>query len=776
MRRLTLIALLVLMPLIILAAGQVTTLMGEVYDHHTGEPMPNVHVYIAGTSVGTTTDNDGFFALRFEAQRKTKITISAVGYVREHVTLQPGQSAAVNMPMREHTTQLQDVFVSPGDNPALDLMARVRAARHTNEQHASRDRQDEEVTLYISDLRASHLRQRLWRSLRTGMLEQADSSLLLPLYVSSRHSGTTQERSLIMTQTDYSALLADISEPINFYRNQVHVYSSAFLSPLASDGNAYYRYYLVDSTVVDTPAPAKHYRVDFRTRNPYYLTFNGTMLIDSATCALVAIEATAPRQTSANYLQSLAIRQTPDSESVTVLMNMGIKADTTHFFPSVLIRRTAMTARTDTLPAVLTPETQEALQAMNTADSLPLMRTARFFAYVIRNAYIPTGTPVEIGNIAEIINITPQEDVRLALPLRTAPSLWKNVCLEAYAAYGFGDRAWKGKGIVHWLLPAPRRHLLRLSYEDAYAWSDLSDFDYLRRENAVFSPHMDFTANLIKAAYRGSHVYNSQVRRREVRLQTENDWSDGVETRLHLAYGRLGYGEPTHHYASQPAFNYTLLGGVVRLSWNERKVDLYMHRHYVYNRLPVLYLGAEIGSYNGIAGRSGYDLFARFNIMLRHHVPLGVMGQLDYLVQAGVICGNVPYTLLDIFDGNQSYAYDTYRFTLMHHYSHAADAYAQLHAHWNGRGCLFNLIPGLRYLHLRELIETKIAVGGLRSAHDDVLPLPDAMHHGLTTYAEIGCGIGNIFRVADLMSVWRLTKDEPGVPRWSMRFRFHLDK
>ena len=94
-----------------------------------------------------------------------------------------------------------------------------------------------------------------------------------------------------------------------------------------------------------------------------------------------------------------------------------------------------------------------------------------------------------------------------------------------------------------------------------------------------------------------------------------------------------------------------------------------------------------------------------------------------------------------------------------------AHKYLALQAGWNGQGILFNLIPGVRWLHLRELVETKIAYGYLAAPHR-ALTGNDAH----TLYTEIGVGIGNILRVCDLYSVWSLS---PQV-QWALRFRIHL--
>ena len=44
-----------------------------------------------------------------------------------------------------------------------------------------------------------------------------------------------------------------------------------------------------------------------------------------------------------------------------------------------------------------------------------------------------------------------------------------------------------------------------------------------------------------------------------------------------------------------------------------------------------------------------------------------------------------------------------------------------------------------------------------------------------TPYVELGCGIGNILRILDIHSVWRLTNwQDTSTPRWGIRFRLHI--
>ena len=192
-------------------------------------------------------------------------------------------------------------------------------------------------------------------------------------------------------------------------------------------------------------------------------------------------------------------------------------------------------------------------------------------------------------------------------------------------------------------------------------------------------------------------------------------------------------------------------------------------RRYAYShKYPVLFLGAEFGHWSSHLSPLTSNLYAHLRVMLTQHAQLGMGGTLSYAVQAGAIFGRVPSTLLWQANGNQGYAYDPYRFTFLHGEQLLADKYVALHADWNGQGILFNLIPDIRWLHLRELVEFKLAYG-----YNHLSPITyNLSPHNL--YTEVGIGIGNILRVADLYSIWGFTPLSTNRYYWGMRFRIHL--
>lgn len=780
-----------------------TIVVGDVYDTYTGESLANVNIYFQGTNIGTMSNAEGMFMLRGQLEKERTMVVSAVGYHTERFRIEAGQQMGAQIGLREKIGNLGEVFVTPGENPALPLMDEVRRHRAENANMVDMNQVKTHTALYVSDIQSKHLQRSLWKSMQAGMLQTEDSSYLIPLYWRKQDAEQVEEKATLLTVTDYQMLLGQLQNTCNFYENHINVLSTSLLSPLAASGNSYYNYYLADSIQVEKE---KHYVVHFRTKNAFYATFNGELHIDSASYALRYVEASVPAQTSINYLRQLTIQQyfTPDNrleqEDFALLLDFAIKADSSHIFPTLFLTRNTEVneaspitgeeaIRIKTEEARRVESEKEIVAAMDSVGNTPLFKTAKFLAYVLQTGCIPTSKYVEVGKIHHVFKINYAEGVRIGIPLQTTEALWKNVSLETFVAYSTGDRAWKGMGQVSVQLPSDRRHILRMRYSDEYSLSDVSDFQLYLRENKILSQQINIVTRLMQGVpYNKPYYYNTMVRRREGRVHFENDWNKYLETQSYIKVGRMGYGLPTTDYDAQPSFAYSTLGASARIGFGERKVDSYFHRRHIYNHLPVIYLGAELGSYQTM-DMASYRMYGNLQLMVRQNINLGMGGNLEYLLQAGMIFGKVPYPLLHIFASNQTYAFDTQRFTLMNTYQYAADRYVSIQALWDGKGVLFNMIPGIRYLRLRELVELKVAYGNLRNDHQSVVAFPTLnslqMSNGevpytllkapTIPYVELGVGIGNILRIGEVYGIFRLTNiHDPYSPWWAVRFRLSL--
>ena len=110
------------------------TIHGRVVNKR-GEPLQNVSVIIAGTKIGTTTNNEGRFTLTAPAITNLVLEISSVGFQKK--TVKVGSLTEINVTLDEAVTGLNDVVVvGYGTQRKRDLTGSVSTV--TNDQIESR--------------------------------------------------------------------------------------------------------------------------------------------------------------------------------------------------------------------------------------------------------------------------------------------------------------------------------------------------------------------------------------------------------------------------------------------------------------------------------------------------------------------------------------------------------------------------------------------------------------------------------------------------------------
>ena len=771
-----------------LAAAPETIIVGDVFDARTHQPIENASVYFKNTQIGTATNPEGLFMLRTDQKHSEVLIVSAIGYKSQRFKVKIGQYAGVQVELAEENTLLQDVFILPGSNPALPLMEKVRAHRMQNNALLYKDysaRSSEQFQLFVSNLDSRNLQRQIWQSLQKGIIVSEDSSLLLPLYLTEKNYllngnkkelyNTEREQNTVFSGsgTDTEWLLGSMEQDVDFYQNTISLFGRNFISPLASSGNAYYNFYLTDSLQTEN---GKQYVIRFKSKNIKNLAFQGEMHIDSASYSLQHITASLPSKAAINFVANLQIRQDfsgkppypKTNEQSTMLLDFAVSIDSTRYFPTLYAVRYAQIDENAMPTAGLLPDTETVSSALDSLNNTRLMKAARWMAQTLLTGYAPAGY-IDIGKLVRVLDYNAVEGWRVGLPLRTSEKLMKNICIEGYAGYGFRDKAWKYMGQAQFRLPVKRRHLIGLGYADDYIRSEYNNFDLFLRENSVGRGYMDLASALLVF----SPQYNL-ARRQEASLWFHNNWTDNFETRLDIRSGRQNYGTPIGTFYTAPTFRYNSIALTGRWSWDERTIDSFFTRRYLYNNLPVIHAAIEGGNFR-IDETQTSGNYAKINLMLRQKISAGMFGTINYLIQTGYIFGNVPYPLLQTMHGNESWGYDSYKFSLMDNGEFVADKYVLLHADWNLGGILFNQIPGIKWLNLRELVSLHAAYGGLRGSHATLLPLPEGMGTFSEPYVEIGAGIGNILRVLNVQSVWRLTeRDRPGAMLWGIKFQFRL--
>ena len=102
-----------------------TNVIGHVTEKHTKEHMPYVGIQLAGTTIGTSTDDTGHYFLKNLPEGTFTIEASLVGYkkVKKTIKLEKGQTVEVNFEIEEDMVSLDGVVVSANRNETTRRMA-----------------------------------------------------------------------------------------------------------------------------------------------------------------------------------------------------------------------------------------------------------------------------------------------------------------------------------------------------------------------------------------------------------------------------------------------------------------------------------------------------------------------------------------------------------------------------------------------------------------------------------------------------------------------------
>ena len=284
--------------------AQETIVVGQVLDKLSGEPVAYANVYFKNTKIGTASNDEGWFLLRTSEQHPKQLLVSAIGYKTMRFKVEPGQYVGLQVELSEDNAILQEVVAMPGVNPAWDILEQVRIHAFDNSirQHPELVyRMQEETDLFVSHISSKNMKRSFWKQFSKGVIAAEDSTLLLPIYSKTNESimcGKQERDTLSVVQLDgflgsesMELLLAPFEEPIDFYKNSIPLFRHSFISPLASNGKAYYHYFLIDSLATDR---GKAYHIRFRPSTNGMLAFRGDMWIDSTTYGLQEIHIELP--------------------------------------------------------------------------------------------------------------------------------------------------------------------------------------------------------------------------------------------------------------------------------------------------------------------------------------------------------------------------------------------------------------------------------------------------------------------------------------------------
>lgn len=415
----------------------------------------------------------------------------------------------------------------------------------------------------------------------------------------------------------------------------------------------------------------------------------------------------------------------------------------------------------------------------------PVVKGILFIAELFIKGYFHTGKPskFEIGPVYAMFSGNTIEGFRLRLGGETTAELSPRWFASGYVAVGFADQKVKYGGKLEYSfldkVEHPREYPIH-----SLALSVTNDIRTMGEQ-----PVATFSDNLFYSIKRMA-IYNMEYYQ-QARLDYTLELRNGFSVQPWFLFerqegtGNIYFRKNTTPYDERPtyeSYDYLLhneLGIKLRYAPSEKFVQGHIYRFNIKNPHPVFELSHN-ASFAGLFGSQyGYQK-TEFKYLQRFF--FSAFARLDVLVKAGKIwTGGVPYPYLFTPNANTSFTVMEESFSQVNPLEFVTDQYASIDLNLSTNGLIFNWIPGIKKLQLREVFGFKCYWGYLSNKNNPVynnnlLEFPEntTLLRPAEPYMEFSVGIDNIFRVLRIDYVRRINYlENPNI--WANGVRVSLN-
>ncbi len=819
-----------------------TLVQGIVKDAGSGQPLQGVSVYFKGAK-GVVTDSNGNYTLVTTSSKLTVLQFTHVGYTPVTKTIQVGkrQTLDVDLPLGG---QLQNIVINAKGhghyrnkgNPAVELIRKVIDHKSANKAGAYDYIQYDEYEKMECSLTKQPeklMNSKLFKNFKF-MFADPDTTILpgkslLPIYLQEsaykRYFRAQPEKAktyvLSRKEVNYGEYLDmrgiknylnRLYEPVNVYDNNISLLSTQFMSPIADLAPNFYFFYIQDTVEADG---VKLVKMSFYPRNPDDLLFKGTMYITlDSQYAVQKINFAVSKYANLNWARDVHVRQNfwraPNGHyyisyseilaefALAKTSSGGVMGQRAVTYSNYVINQRAADSVYKGPGEVVLSEppavadsfmlatrgrslTTAEARVYKNVDSLQHMKSFKRtldYATLLLAGYKKAG-PFEIGPVSTFYNFNPVEGFRLRFGGRSLPQLSKTFYTETYVAYGFKDQKWK------YFLSGT----YSLNHQSIYTYP----FNYIQasyqKDTKIPGQELQFIQedNFLLSFKRGDNnkwLYNDIAKFNYVK-----EFGHGLSYNFGFKYWKQIPAGDIYYQKLDAQGNAITIPDVVSselsadLRWapNEQFYQGKVYRVPIFNKYPIF----ELRFIDGIKNLFGADYnYQNLTGSAYKRFYLGPLGYSDVTTEGGYIFGKIPFPLMDIARANQTYAYQLNSYNLMNFMEFVSDHYAAISIDQNLNGFLFNKIPLLKKLKLREVGSFKLLMGGIRDENNPyktsgTFAFPTDVNGNPTTYSlnghpymEYSVGVGNIFKVVRIDYVHRLSYlSHPDVDQWGIRVR-----
>lgn len=820
-------------------------------DATTGEPIPFAAVTFKGKNIGTTTDFSGEFSLETLFASNTLVA-SSLGYEMAEFPITLGSNNYnLNIRLRSTEIQLDEVSIVSEKkrvkyrnkgNPAVLLIREVikhrEGNRISNLNSYSIDRY-RKIGIDINNITDRFKKNPVFNNLQ-DMFDFVDTSEIngkpfLPVYINESMATIYQQKKPSkykeVITADHSvgfeelidgegvaSLMGVVYQEIDIYKSSISFLSKEFVSPISNIAPSVYRYYLLDTVMVEE---SRCIELGFIPRNDAANAFKGKIWVTmDSTYAVKKVELGKMDKMNLNWVNTFLIElnfskfegvgmflteshSTIDFNVASSAVGAGIFGKSSFFYKNfqndIVIPDSILTMTDDKVKVegydtkdstfwvdnryIELTKSEDQIKIMSDhVQSLPAFKTFYTIMKLLMDGYWDFGK-VSLGPVGNLYSFNQIEGFRTRIGLRTTEKLSYHWEFEGYGAYGFKDKEWKYGGRVKYYWHREVRKYLNVSYQRDYKFpgregSLRGDNFFLSFQRGTIDKMIDFN-----------------------KLEADFTWEFGRDYRMSV-FGNVGEqrGLGSLYFIQDDdgvstdigQFETWEVGFKQRYAPNQEYYQGDYGRVLVTTKDPIYELTYTYGRSYDPSLPFDYN---KLNLRIYKRSTWGILGYNDLFIEGEKTFGSgVPFLFMRMHTANQTYSFSEYGANMMNYLEFVSDQYVYLIFTHYFDGLFFNQIPLFKRLKWRALVSGRMLYGSVTEENDptktdNLVQFPTDINGEPTTftldskpYIEASIGIENIFNLIRIDLVKRFTYlDNPNVPSvggvkgLGIRFRFRLN-
>jgi hypothetical protein len=788
------------------AYAQQRKIYGYIQDAHSEERIPFASIQFKNTAVGKLSDSAGNFSFVLPNWPSDTLEVTYVGFEDFYVAIDTTAEEMHLVVNLERGKRDNEVVIKSKIGRGMILWRKIVRNKPYNDRARFDNFSYELYNKLEADLNDAKnnklINLTILKPFKKVISENIDSTTeakpILPLYLTEslsdyyyqRNPRKTREvikavKTMGFNSPSISKMLGGMYQNINVYKNFIPVFDKDFVSPVSDNGSAYYNYRVPDTQYI---GGKRFMHFIFTPKHKGENTFEGDAWIADSSFAVMKMNLRVSELANINFVEKLDLVQEYSlvNDSVWFLSKDKFVADfvfldkkrlnfigrKTSTYRNVVVNDSSLhteldknklreevvladsahnhtdaywqEARHDSLSS-----TEKGIYKMiDTLMDMPSFKRFTDLIYFLGTGYKNVGN-YEIGPWYNWFTANAYEGPRIRFDLGTNTGFNRHIYFTGYLAYGFGDHKLKGRLQTLYLFNKSPRSTLLASY--------LNDID----NGQVYYDEVG-SDNLFAIALRKPGIPLRYMKIEQQRLEYFKEWSNGfsvtttAQRRRFMPLSNLPEKELFPSENGGEPLNTFEAGIKLRFAYLEKFLDGNFYRISLGSDYPII----EAHYTKGIQGlfHSSYN-YQKVGGSISDYKKISPYGSIYYNLYAGKTFGTLPYTLLEIPPGNNTWYYNKYAFNMMPRYEFLADWYSGINIEHNFGNGLFRYIPLTRILKFRQFWGAKILWSGLspQNVAYNTDPTGNSFKSlGGKPYMEIGTGVDNIFKVFRLDFIWRV--------------------